>query len=546
MHPLRRVALRNATRAASTTAAPSPSGTAKPSPPPSSKGATTQSGKKAKLSPAPVKSSSPKVPEIAKDPFYRRPPLQLDKKEFRERKKRLLLPRRRPQISNFAPKNYSRPIPKGIVPAYDLALQLIAEDSGNIQKEAEELAKQIINAEQPLREAEKAAESLRKKQDLTAEETSLLASHEKIISETPRANEMRDKLGILQVQAKTNDPETRWKIQNAMVDMSIPVHRYLEEQKWRKNGNLDLLMERVHQMNIVPDVIPVMHPSLDLQVVYRTPAREFLQSLPNSERLPNQQRPTAPPEEDVERDTEADRHWRNKHHGLKRRKVQMQVEPGTYLDSRQTQLAPKLYTRVFHPDTRLYTLLMVDYDVPDPSNQSFTSFLHWLVPNVPLSATKPGYNHRILLPKVSHTPYLPPHPQKGTAYHRYATFLLPQAPLDGVAYPPNGRVQDKLYEPGLISGSQPTSKIITLPNQIEREGFDMRAFIKEFELNPALGGGVHMFREVWDEWVSSVIYPKVLKKPEPVFGRPKIVPPHKAIMEELKGTRYFNPNEGEE
>ncbi|KAH8799513.1 hypothetical protein DL96DRAFT_1564512 [Flagelloscypha sp. PMI_526] len=78
-------------------------------------------------------------------------------------------------------------------------------------------------------------------------------------------------------------------------------------------------------------------------------------------------------------------------------------------------------------------------------------------------------------------------------------FLPLHPPLNGVAYPPNGRVQDKLFEPRLVSSTQLTSKIITLPKRIEREGFDMRAFIKEFELNPALGGSVHMFKEVWDE-----------------------------------------------
>ena len=33
---------------------------------------------------------------------------------------------------------------------------------------------------------------------------------------------------------------------------------------------------------------------------------------------------------------------------------------------------------MFHTDTRLYTLLMVDLDVPNPESQSFTTYLHWM------------------------------------------------------------------------------------------------------------------------------------------------------------------------
>ncbi len=31
-----------------------------------------------------------------------------------------------------------------------------------------------------------------------------------------------------------------------------------------------------------------------------------------------------------------------------------------------------------HLDTRLYTMMLVDSDVPDPENETFTTFLHWL------------------------------------------------------------------------------------------------------------------------------------------------------------------------
>lgn len=68
-------------------------------------------------------------------------------------------------------------------------------------------------------------------------------------------------------------------------DMSNAVHRHIVEKRWREEGRLDELvsgnihapifwtqtcpqMERIHQMSVVPDVVPFLHPSLDLRVTY--------------------------------------------------------------------------------------------------------------------------------------------------------------------------------------------------------------------------------------------------------------------------------------
>lgn len=69
----------------------------------------------------------------------------------------------------------------------------------------------------------------------------------------------------------------------------------------------------------------------------------------------------------------------------------------------------------------------------------------------------------------------------------------------------------------------------------QRLGFDFRSFTNQYGLDGTKGGGVHMWREVWDETVSK-IYADVLSKwsflellwarltlrvetEEPVFGR---------------------------
>lgn len=98
-----------------------------------------------------------------------------------------------------------------------------------------------------------------------------------------------------------------------------------------------------------------------------------------------------------------------------------------------------------------------------------------MVPNIELSALA----HRIKVPKGN---YLPPHPQAGTPYHRYAILLFQN---------PRG---EKL--------NLPVSDYLTT-----RDQFDMRSFVAQhgFDMDTkGHGGGVFMWREVWDETVSDI------------------------------------------
>ena len=82
--------------------------------------------------------------------------------------------------------------------------------------------------------------------------------------------------------------------------------------------------------------------------------------------------------------------------------------------------------------------------------------------------------------------YIPPHPQRGTPYHRYVLLLLPHA--DPAA----------------------PIKVPTLSSE-QRSNFDVRAFASHYGLDGANGGGVHMWREEWDGEVSK-IYKEVLSE----------------------------------
>ena len=96
-------------------------------------------------------------------------------------------------------------------------------------------------------------------------------------------------------------------------------------------------MERIHQMHVVPDVVPDLHPSLDLRVsfpehqtkvVSTAPKYKFVE--PGVYLLPEQVRFLA-----ASRCT-------------------------TLLNRNKTIDPPRIHKDVFHTDERLYTLVMVD------------------------------------------------------------------------------------------------------------------------------------------------------------------------------------------
>lgn len=268
-------------------------------------------------------------------------------------------PTRRPAISLQNPRTWNEPLAPGVIPAYDLALEVLKRDSAALKAEVEELRRHIEAEERRYQELVKA--------DGKGENGEAHALDIEL-------EKLREKLHIIEVQSEVNLPDVRWKVANAMPDMSVPSNRHLVEQRWRKEGDLDLLMERLHQMKVVPDLLPDIRPSLDLHLTARGWSRTW--SLLDTFRV---------------------------------------VEPGTYLLPAQTTVPPRLYASVFHTDTRLYTLVMIDPDVPNEETASYTNYLHWMQPNIPLSALSPTE-----LPNLNeHTKYIPPHPQRGTPYHRY-------------------------------------------------------------------------------------------------------------------------------
>ncbi|KZV92052.1 hypothetical protein EXIGLDRAFT_769340, partial [Exidia glandulosa HHB12029] len=220
-------------------------------------------------------------------------------------------------------REYKRAFPKGRLKVYDHALKLLETDSANLKEELSDLRARIAR----MPEGEEKQKAL-------------------------------DKANIIDIQSEINLPQNRWEVKYGFYDFTKPVHRHLVEEKWRKEGRLDLLMERVYQMHVVPDLLPAFHPNVDLRVEY--PMR-----LPHNKAL-------------VERIMQR---------GGTTRKAPM--EPGRFLLPWQTLRPPTLRARAFHLDERLYTLVMVDPDVPDVERATFQAFAHWIVPNIPLSIFTP-------------------------------------------------------------------------------------------------------------------------------------------------------------
>ena len=105
-------------------------------------------------------------------------------------------------------------------------------------------------------------------------------------------------------------------------------------------------------------------------------------------------------------------------------------------------------------------------------------------PNIKLSSGSSG-----ALTQPTPVKYVPPHPQKGSPYHRYCLFLLPHVnATEGL--PPAA------YSALTGSGNEGVADA--------RRGFNLREFSEQWGLDGGNGGGAFMWREVWDESVSDI------------------------------------------
>lgn len=156
-------------------------------------------------------------------------------------------------------------------------------------------------------------------------------------------------------------------------DMSKPIYRHLSDRRWRAMER-KIILQRIHQFFIVPDMLPKFEPTADVKLHFR---------------------------------------------GEK-------VSPGETLDSRITEVPASLRIQVFDKGERLLSVAVVDCDVPNTENNSFDTRCHFLAANIPWDPTKSS----LPLSRVEAAggdvavPWLPPFSQKGSPYHRLAIFVF--------------------------------------------------------------------------------------------------------------------------
>jgi len=156
--------------------------------------------------------------------------------------------------------------------------------------------------------------------------------------------------------------------------MNKPIYRYLADRKW-KEYRRRVLVQRIEQMNIIPDVVPHFEPTADVKLAFGS---------------------------------------RN-------------VQPGDFVDSTVSETPCRLNVQLFDRGERLVTIAVVDSDVPNVEKNNFDYRCHFLASNISISPTSPSIN----LAKLSADsqvvlPWLAPFAQKGSPYHRLSILILQQ------------------------------------------------------------------------------------------------------------------------
>ena len=154
------------------------------------------------------------------------------------------------------------------------------------------------------------------------------------------------------------------------------------------------------------------------------------------------------------------------------------VQPGEFVDSLISERVPKLTVQVFDKGPRLVTIAVVDPDVPNLETDGFDFRCHYLAANIPLEPTNPHiYLSKLAADSQVILPWMPPHAQKGSPYHRLVIFVLQQQ---------DGKEIDVQASRG----------------KEVAHGFNLRSFVTRDKLQPKTAT---MFRNVWDDNTRSVM-----------------------------------------
>ena len=274
--------------------------------------------------------------------------------------------------------------------------------------------------------------------------------------------------------------------------MNKPIYRYLAHRKWCSMDR-KIIMQRIEQFHIVPDLLPKFEPIMDVKLKFR---------------------------------------------GYK-------IQPGAILNSAMTENPPTLRMQVFDKGERLFSIVVVDSDVPQIETDSFGRRLHFMATNIPWDPTRNSLplsrlGRQAAAPQQPSSessdcstatpssslvpaekgdlviPWLPPFAQKGSPYHRLSVFILRHN-------------KDQLLD---------VNKLKELYNG--RDGFSVKSFRDKFGLTPV---GFTMFRTEWDDNTADIMKRHNIPGWDIEFKRPRVhsaKPPRKPRGWEAKrqGPKY--------
>jgi large subunit ribosomal protein L35 len=252
-------------------------------------------------------------------------------------------------------------------------------------------------------------------------------------------------------------------------DMNKPIYRFLSDKKWR-DYKRKVLVQRLEQMNVVPDVLDAIDPVVSTQLMFG------------------------------------------------RRKV----PHGEIVDSRVSEIAPFINIQPYDRGERLYTIAVVDPDIPNVEKDGYDTRCHYLACNIKISPTETmvrlgdlSAESQVILP------WLAPYSQKGLPYQRLAVVILEQPAREPSADSTGPRSQEISVE-----------KIEKSKTSISRDNFNLRRFNMTHRLAPV---GADLFRTTYDEGTAGVMARAGITGGNVEFKRKRVEPlPYKR----LKGSRY--------
>ncbi|KEQ60255.1 PEBP-like protein [Aureobasidium melanogenum CBS 110374] len=188
-----------------------------------------------------------------------------------------------------------------------------------------------------------------------------------------RLNSMERYLDQLKIHADIDDPMVKRRFEDGKGDMDKPIYRYLADKKWRQYDRM-IVMQRITQMNVVPDVLPTIDPTLNVELSFGP------------------------------RD----------------------VQPGEFVDSRVSEVPAHLNIQPYDKGERYVTIAIINPDVPNVEADAFDYRCHFLASNIKISPTQTSVSLGKLTDDQVILPWLPAYTQKGLAYSRMSVFVLEQ------------------------------------------------------------------------------------------------------------------------